>query len=122
MNWHTVEAKAVRHGQPDRLRRLVTPFSSVPPARLPNGLARPEGVKIVVAFRLGGDYHFLARLVRDSRLGTLLQIEAEAFDVQRRRRVRLDMTPELLAQVYGVLEQRYLSERMRDYGRTVGRN
>lgn len=119
--WLEVPVGKVKNGPPDDLRRLATTYTNVGPPRLPNGLPRPEGVKIEGAFRLGGDFQFIARVVRTERR-TLLQIEAEAFDVQRRRRVLLSPPPELVEQIYADLARRYLAAKQRAYGRGEGRN
>lgn len=119
--WLEIPVGKVKNGPPEQPRRLATTYSQAAPPRLPNGLARPEGVKIEAAFRLAGDFHFLARVVRTDRL-TLLQIEAEAFDVQRRRRVLLEPPPELVEQIYADLARRYLAAKHRAYGRGEGKN
>lgn len=119
--WLEIPVGKVKNGTPDDLRRLATTYSNVGPSQLPNGLPRPEGVKIEAAFRLGGDFQFIARVVRTERR-TLLQIESEAFDVQRRRRVLLEPAPELVEQIYADLARRYLAAKQQAYGRGEGRN
>lgn len=121
--WRTLPVSALAPDicPPDAIR-LRTPYVSVPGPHLPNALPRPDRIKIEAAFRLGGDFCFLARVVRHAEKGTLLQVEEDAFDVKCRRRVPLEPTAALLARVYRELTWRYLAAQGRAYGRAEGRN
>lgn len=121
-SWLTLPASVVQGVHSLCACRLETRHAHVPALRLPNGLMRAEGVRIEAAFRLGGDFHFLARVLRSGERGTLLQVEAEAFDVRRHHRVPLKPSEALLAQVYAELTCRYLAAQGRAYGRGEGRN
>ena len=120
--WYTVPAVAVQGVHPSCTRRLCTPYVNMPSDRLPNGLTRPDRVKIEASFRLGNDFHFLARVVRDENLGTLLQVDPQAFDMAGGRRVRLELDTDLLTQVYAEMCRRYLAAKGRQYARSEGRN
>lgn len=120
--WHTVPASTVQGVHAPCTCRLQSPYVNFPGPFLPNGLPRPDRIKIEASFRLGGDFHFLARVVRHGERGTLLQVQTEAFDTRCHRLVHLAVTDTLLSQVYAELARRYLAAQGRAYGRGEGRN
>lgn len=114
--WHTLPAKGLqRVTTPSTSHRLEIPYTNVPADRLPSGLPRPDRIKIESAFIVGAEFHFLGRVVRDERSGTLLQVETSAYDLRRNCRVPLSLSVELLARVYCEMARRYLAAQGRAY-------
>ncbi|MBV9851646.1 MAG: hypothetical protein JO250_18410 [Armatimonadetes bacterium] len=103
--------------------RLHAVFFHAPGPTLPNGLPRTSPVRAEAAFRLGGEFHLRARVVRlPGEDGPRLEVEAEGYDLALGRPARLRLSLPLLRALYREMGAAFVRAQAADHARREGRN